>query len=316
MDHRLTRRLRASHLRRLPGRCRALVAGVVGSIGLTTIACSSGYDKNRSARPLGAASDIASASPLDSSRVQSDLVMVSPSASASASSSGVQPLNTQNPVNSIRESGPFEKPFVGKRTVYYVVPPKPGPARLIANLHGVCNPPAYACGYWVKSAAQHGFLVCPTGDSKCGPEAYLAPTWTKTYSAMGDDLEKSIEAVQEQYPNEILRDGAILTGFSKGAYAAAEIAQKQPGKWPYLILTEATVKLDAAKLRAAQIRSVALIAGEKSSQHGGMKKTVEQLKAAEFRARFWSMPGAGHHYSDNVDDIMNEALDWVLSDSP
>jgi hypothetical protein len=46
-----------------------------------------------------------------------------------------------------REIGPYEVPFDGKRNVYYVVSKTTkAPARLLANLHGVCNPPGYACG--------------------------------------------------------------------------------------------------------------------------------------------------------------------------
>src|SRR5580692_5066157 len=51
-----------------------------------------------------------------------------------------------------RPIGPYEIPFDGARNVYFAVPPtrpsSDSPRRLIANLHGLCNPPGYACGYW------------------------------------------------------------------------------------------------------------------------------------------------------------------------
>lgn len=212
------------------------------------------------------------------------------------------------------EIGPYEIPFLGQRTVFFVLPRSTeGPQRLIANLHGVCNPPGYACGYWVESAADKGLLVCPTGNARCGPEASNAPTWTSTYDKMEADLERAIETVLEKYPGIASRHGAILTGFSKGAYAAVQIALKRPNKWPYLILNEADVALSAKSLREAGVLAVALIAGERGSQLAGERRTVQALTREGFPARLWVMPGAGHHYSANIDQIMREAMDFVLA---
>ncbi|MBX3187008.1 MAG: hypothetical protein KF819_08340 [Labilithrix sp.] len=210
-----------------------------------------------------------------------------------------------------RAIGPYERPFDGKRDVYYVVPRKPGPARLVANLHGVCNPPGYACGYWVNAAADVGFLVCPTGNARCGRDG--PPTWTQPAAAMDADLEKAIAVVDAEYPGEISREGSILTGFSLGAYAAAQIARAHPGRWPYLILTEADVPLDAAQLRAAGVRAVALVAGEIGNQLAGERRTVDKLTKQGFPARLWVMKGAGHHYSADIDAIMSEAMAFVVS---
>lgn len=211
-----------------------------------------------------------------------------------------------------RPIGPYEIPFDGKRNVYYVVPAsRKTPARLIANLHGVCNPPGYACGYWVHAASRHGFLICPEGNARCGPDG--PPTWKQSFPEFDEDLERAIAAVDAHYPTEIGREGAVLTGFSLGAYAAAHIAQAHPGRWPYLILTEANVPLDAAALRKAGIRAVAMIAGELGSQAAGEKKTVDRLVKQGFRAKYWSMKGAGHHYSADIDTIMSEALEFVTS---
>ena len=102
-----------------------------------------------------------------------------------------------------REIGPYELPFLPNRSVYLVVPaPGAGPKRLVANLHGLCNPPGYACGYWTRAASEVGFLVCPEGNSSCGPGAYNAPTWTESFEAMSEDLERAVEATSDAYPDE------------------------------------------------------------------------------------------------------------------
>lgn len=178
--------------------------------------------------------------------------------------------------------------------------------RLLANLHGVCNPPEYACGYWSRAAATWGTLVCPEGNSRCGTDG--PSTWTQSTAKTDEDLERAIVAA-----GALRTERDILTGFSLGAYAAAEIARRHPGRWAYLILTEADVPLDAAKLRAAGVRAVAMVAGELGTQIHGERRTVAQLTAQKFPAKLFVMKKAGHHYSADVDDVMAEALAFVTS---
>jgi hypothetical protein len=215
-----------------------------------------------------------------------------------------------------RETGPFGMPFAekGKRSVFFGTPHgtscDTAPHRLIANLHGVCNPPGYACGYWTGAAADRGFLVCPEGNSTCGPGG--PPTWDESFDLMDKDLEHAIDDVDALYPAQMTRDGAVLTGFSRGAYAAPFIAQRHPGRWSYLVLVEADVSLDAAALRRAGIKAVALLAGEWGTQIGGERATVEKLRKQKYPARFWMMPKAGHYYSADIDALMGQAIDWVV----
>lgn len=210
-----------------------------------------------------------------------------------------------------RAHGPFEVTLEGARKVYYVIPRHKGNGRLIANLHGVCNPPGYACGYWVEAASKTGFLVCPEGNSHCGPSG--PPTWTEPVATMDADLERAIRIVDAAHPGEMVREGSVLTGFSLGAYAAVQIARNHPGRWPYLVLNEADVPLDAAQLRAAGVRAVALLAGENGSQVAGERRTAERLARQGFPVRLWVMKGAGHYYSGDIDALMAEALAFVLA---
>src|SRR5262249_14835271 len=127
------------------------------------------------------------------------------------------------------------------------------------------------------------------------------------------DLERAIAVVDAKYPGEVTRDGAVLTGFSLGAYAAASIARTHPGRWPYLILTEANVELDAASLQRARVRAVGMLAGARGARIAPQKRTIAKLEKQGFPARFWRMKDAGHHYSADIDTLMAEALEFVLS---
>jgi pimeloyl-ACP methyl ester carboxylesterase len=129
---------------------------------------------------------------------------------------------------------------------------------------------------------------------------------------MDADLERSIAKVEARHAGSIRRDGAILTGFSRGAYAAPAIARFHPGRWPHLVLIEANVPLAAASLRRAGVRAVALVAGELGTEITGERKTEAELLRAGFPARLFVMPGVAHAYSDDVDRVMSEALAFVV----
>ncbi len=186
----------------------------------------------------------------------------------------------------------------------------------MGHLHGICYPPSYSCGKWAHAATQRGFLVCPTGNATCGdgghgPPSWEAPSWDELVRDMDRDLEQSIALVSARFPKEIDRGGAILTGFSRGAYAAPVLARLHPGRWPYLVLIEAAAPISAASLRRDLVRAVALIAGENGPERAGMQKLADTLTADGFPVRMFVMPEVGHFYSDNVDQLMSDAFDFV-----
>ena len=200
--------------------------------------------------------------------------------------------------------------FAGGRAAYVVVPADAGsPMRLVAHLHGLCAQPRWSCGKWRGAAVEVGLLLCPRGDGMC---ADGAPSWRENDFGADLDLERSIAATTTRFPS-LQREGAILTGFSRGAYMAVHIALRHPGRWPYLVLTEGNPVIDAASLRAGGVRAVAMVAGETGLQVDGERQTVRALEAAGFPARLWVMPRTGHRYSPDIVPIMREAFAFVTA---
>jgi hypothetical protein len=188
----------------------------------------------------------------------------------------------------------------------------------VAHIHGVCGGPSYACGKWIGAATEVGVLVCPSGNTRCGdprvgPESWEAPSWGELLRAMDHDLEASIARVEKKHPGVVRRQGAILTGYSRGAYAAPIVAGMHPGRWPYLVLIEADATLSPAALRAARVRAVALVAGERGSEIAGMRKSEAALGRAGFPAKLFVMKNTAHLYPDDMEDVMRAALAFVLS---
>ncbi|MDB4934511.1 MAG: hypothetical protein JWP87_1483, partial [Labilithrix sp.] len=250
-----------------------------------------------------------------------------PTATISASFSAPQPA-APAPAAALplaeRADGPHELTLAPGRAVFYAMPRERAlaaagarPWRVIGHLHGICYPPSYSAGRWLGAAIDAGVLVAPTGNAHCGdanvgPPSWEAPSWEELVTTMDADLERSIAKVQAKHPGSIRRDGAVLTGFSRGAYAAPVIARMHPKRWPLLVLIEANVPLSAASLRKSGVRAVALLAGEVGTEIAGERKTEAELTQAGFPAKLFVMPRVGHVYPDEMDAIMAEALAFVM----
>jgi pimeloyl-ACP methyl ester carboxylesterase len=104
-----------------------------------------------------------------------------------------------------------------------------------------------------------------------------------------------------------------LLGFSRGAYAAVIIAQNHPGRWPYLVLNEADTEVTATQLKAAKVRAVVLMAGAIGLNAKPVKKTFEELEKAGFPAKLILMPNAAHHYSNDIAQLMSDAIAFFIS---
>jgi hypothetical protein len=208
------------------------------------------------------------------------------------------------------------------RPVWYALPKREpsandGGARLVAHLHGQCGGPPYACGKWIGAGTATGVMVCPTGNARCGespysPPSWEAPTWMELVGIMDRDLETSIAKVAAKKSGAFTREGAILTAYSRGAYAAPQIARSHPNRWRHLVLIEANAPLTVAGLKASGVKSVALVAGEYGDQIQGMRKTEAALTAEGYPAKLFVMMKTSHPYSADMEDVMAAALTFVL----
>jgi predicted esterase len=213
--------------------------------------------------------------------------------------------------------GPHEELSIDAgRPIWYALP-KRGPSRLVAHLHGQCGGPPYACGKWIGAGTATGVMVCPTGNARCGespysPPSWEAPTWMELVGIMDHDLETSIAKVAAKKKGALTREGAILTAYSRGAYAAPQIARAHPNRWRHLVLIEANAPLTVAGLKASGVKSVALVAGEQGDQIQGMRKTEAALTTEGYPAKLFVMTKTSHPYSADMEDVMAAALTFVL----
>jgi pimeloyl-ACP methyl ester carboxylesterase len=197
------------------------------------------------------------------------------------------------------------------RPVWYALARAEDNHRLVAHLHGQCAPPVYSCGQWLDAGVDFGTMVCPTGNEHCNDSGIGPAMWDESFALMDQDLEKGIAVVRRK--TGLSREGAILTGFSRGGWAAIDLVRRHPGRWPYLVIVEADVTINKAYLEASKVRAVAMVAGELGTELPGERKSVEQMKADGYPAELFVMPHTAHLYSTNIDDVMRRALAFVTA---
>ena len=61
------------------------------------------------------------------------------------------------------------------------------------------------------------------------------------------------------------------------------------------------------------MRAVALVSGEWSDEKKGMTQTAATLDRAGIPARLFVMPKTGHLYSDKMEDVMKDALAFLVA---
>ena len=212
--------------------------------------------------------------------------------------------------------GPHTIPWEPGRPVWWAAPrTRALRHRLVGHLHGMCGPPSYACGRWVSAGTSIGAMVCPTGNARCGdqnigPASWEAASWPELVTIMDHDLEAAIAKVGPKVPLD--RTNAILTGYSRGGFATPVIARRHPGRWPYLVIIEANAPLTLADLQASGVRAIALVAGEYGTELAGMRKTTSALNDAGFPAKLVVMPKTAHPYSNDMEYVMRQALEFLV----
>lgn len=167
----------------------------------------------------------------------------------------------------------------------------------------------------MSAGTSFGIMVCPTGNARCGdpgigPASWEAPSWPELVGIMDHDLEAAIAKVSAK--TAIDREGAVLTGYSRGGFATPVIARRHPGRWPYLVVIEANVPLSVADLKASGVRAIALVAGEQGTELAGMQRTTAALEGAGFPATLVVMRRTGHPYSEDMEYVMRQALEFLF----
>jgi len=174
--------------------------------------------------------------------------------------------------------------------------------------------PEDSCPALESAATPFGFLVCPRGNAPFGDGGTM---WAGTYLDAERSIHTALDAAGALAPGKLDRgrDGTLI-GYSNGAYFAAEVACSEPGRWQGLVLMSMKLDLDAARLRAAGVRRVALAAGDRDDARSSMETLARRLDDAGVQARFLSLGPGGHALPPDISARMCVAVSWVRGADP
>jgi predicted esterase len=167
--------------------------------------------------------------------------------------------------------------------------------------------PEDSCPSFEKAAVPFGFLVCPRGNAPLGQ----GKMWAGTYADAARSIRAALDAAAALAPGRLDRAGGTLLGFSNGAYFAAEVALREPGRWTGLVLMSMKLDLDGAALRSAGVRRIVLAAGDQDESRASMQSLAQRMSATGMQSRFMSMGPVGHAFPSDINERMCDALSWV-----
>lgn len=184
-----------------------------------------------------------------------------------------------------------------------------GPAPLTVVLHGSCGEPKITCGWFQDGDMEATWQVCPAGNSYCGRNAY---EWSISPAPRLEKyLSGGLARVRERYGERISEEGAVLVGFSLGAFAAVSLLSSGTHQFAGVVLVGASVAPTAEQITSAGVARIALVAGDFDSSAPAMQRAAAALKKQGIRARFVSLGQTGHFFPDSTSAPIGRVIDWA-----
>jgi len=196
---------------------------------------------------------------------------------------------------------------------FHLYPPLPhtvaeGRAPVVMMLHGMCSQPLPTCDYWSRAGREGSFLVCPSGNGRCGSR----PDWAGNGERKAQFLDSVLDAVGERYGEHLAAGGDdILIGFSRGAFVARDVAYARPGRYRGIIFIGAALSPDPQRLRESGIERVVFAAGEHDGARPTMQRAAARLTAAGLPSRYISTGKIWHQLPHDLERIMRDAIGWI-----
>ena len=183
----------------------------------------------------------------------------------------------------------------------------PTPMPIVMMLHGACGDPHTQCDYWSDGGREGAWLLCPGGNVSCGDNY----DWRGSGERKAAHLDDVRAKLRSEHGAQVALGEDILIGFSRGAFAARDIAYARPGQYRGLILIGAHMKPDAQRLKASGIERVVMASGDKDGARGTMVLATALLNKGGLDAKFVSLGDIYHQLPADLDQVVADAIDWI-----
>jgi pimeloyl-ACP methyl ester carboxylesterase len=189
----------------------------------------------------------------------------------------------------------------------YVLRGARGTQRMVF-LHGLCGHPQGYIQSFQYAAAEHGTVIGPTGDLRCGGQVGMH-AWSADVAAIDQKIAQTFAAAGYGEP---LRD-VVVIGYSQGATRAEALAKRWPERYSRLVLIGAPTKPSPYSLSA--IQGAVMLAGE-LDRKDIMKAGARALSGRGIPSIFFELPDARHGEMGSASErMMGQTFEWLNTHS-
>jgi predicted esterase len=203
----------------------------------------------------------------------------------------------------------------GGSTAYFYAPKRSSGQRpVIVYLHGRGGNPHDDCKKWAQVATEFGWLLCPSGQVAHGN----GRSWANSWPTAQHIVDASLEALRKSHGSRVQRFGNILIGFSEGAFAAQNIAVREPRVFNRWLILASTMKywgqpgLQALEENRRSIRRVYLLTGVLDPVAPESREVYDALRDQHVRTKIDIIQDMGHDVPHaRMRELYRPALLWL-----
>lgn len=190
------------------------------------------------------------------------------------------------------------------------------PKPVAVALHGNFDRPEWQCEVWRGVVGTRGFILCPRGIPR-RDVAIGADRWEYgPLKGVEAEIEAGLSALRERFGELVDKGPVLFIGFSLGAILGSPLVQKQPARFPRVVLIEGgqarwTSPNAAAFVKAGGQRL--FIACGQAGCLAQARNLSRKLEKAGLAVRFGGSSKAGHTYDGQVAAAVAEAFPWLVS---
>ncbi len=183
---------------------------------------------------------------------------------------------------------------------------------VLVAAHGRDDTPEPLCQMWRGVVEARGFVICPRGIASQN----VPGTWTyASHDALAQEIDDALAALRAKYPDHVDDGPLVYSGFSLGSFQGVRVVTKNPERTPRVVLIEGGHDPwtdDLVETFADGGGQRVLFVTGQAVNFDRSKRVARELEGAGIAARVVHAEGAGHVYTGEVTERIDEAFDWVV----
>ena len=241
-----------------------------------------------------------------------------PEPTAPAESTAPSPPPAPSPATQPDAGKSVDLPVAGFDPAVVAVPREgTAPHGVVIAAHANWDRPSWECDWW-KRLLTRSFILCPRGVLRKDSPSPDDPRFTyKDDKALEAEIAAGLTALEAAFGDRVSVEPPMLwVGLSRGAFLGAQIATRQPARYPTMILVEGGhdpwTHSGAKAFAEGGGKRVLFVCGQGACTHLA-KRAAARLEHFGVETRLENVPGMGHGLNGDADEPVQRALPWLRS---